>query len=52
MDLLYSIFGLLIFLLPLILIILVIRWIFIIKEKSEEQVKQNKEIIALLKGKK
>ena len=34
---------------PLIIAALVVRWIRIIKNNSDEQVTQNKEIIALLK---
>jgi len=34
---------------PLIIAAMVVRWIRIIKNNSDEQVTQNKEIIALLK---
>lgn len=45
----FSLFGLLMALLPLILAILVLKWIFSIKKNTDEQVKQNREIIDLLK---
>ena len=35
--------------LPLILVALIIRWIRFIKENSDIQIEQNKEIITLLK---
>ncbi|MBP3951667.1 hypothetical protein [Bacillus suaedae] len=39
----------LLYLIPIILVALVIRWIRIIMLNSEEQVKQNQEIITLLR---
>jgi hypothetical protein len=41
--------GAFLYLIPIILVALVIRWIRLIKLNSEEQVKQNKEIITLLR---
>ncbi len=40
--------GILIYLIPIILVAFVIRWIRLIMLNSEEQVQQNKEIITLL----
>ncbi|WP_368505038.1 hypothetical protein AB3N04_05155 [Alkalihalophilus sp. As8PL] len=36
------------YIVPVVLVALVIRWIRLIKVNSEEQVQQNKEIITLL----
>lgn len=45
----FGIFGVLFSLLPLILAVILLRWVFLIKRNSDEQVKQNREIISLLK---
>ncbi|WP_227940357.1 hypothetical protein [Alkalihalobacillus deserti] len=45
----YSVIGILTTLLPLILAIIITRWLFILKRNSNEQMKQNEEIITLLK---
>ena len=45
----FGLFGIIISFLPFILSILVIRWIFFIKKNSDELVRQNNEMIALLK---
>jgi hypothetical protein len=37
------------YLIPIVLVALVIRWIRLIKLNSEEQIQQNREIISLLK---
>ena len=47
---LFTIFGLLLSLIPLILGILLVIWVFQIRQNSTEQVRQNNEIIALLKN--
>lgn len=44
----FSIFGLLISMLPLFLIILALRWVRFIYQNSEKQVEQNEKIIELL----
>jgi preprotein translocase subunit YajC len=45
----FGILGILSSLLPLVLAIIVMRWVFILKRNSIEQVKQNEEMISLLK---
>lgn len=44
----FSIIGFLISILPLLLILLIIRWIRFIYQNSEKQVEQNEKIIELL----
>lgn len=45
----FSVIGMLVTFLPLILAIVLTRWIFVLKRNSNEQIKQNEEIIRLLK---
>ncbi|PYZ94890.1 hypothetical protein CR194_05035 [Salipaludibacillus keqinensis] len=47
----YSLVGGIIFLIPLIIAILLIKWLFNIKQNSDEQIRQNKEIISMLRAK-
>ncbi|MED2036903.1 hypothetical protein P4V58_06620 [Bacillus wiedmannii] len=44
----FSIIGFLISMIPLLLIILVLRWVRFIYQNSEKQVEQNEKIIELL----
>lgn len=44
----FSILGFLISMIPLLLIILVLRWVRFIYQNSEKQVEQNEKIIELL----
>lgn len=46
LTILSSLFPMLLF----VLFIFIVRWIYIIKKNSEEQVKQNNELISLLKN--
>lgn len=48
MDIL-GLIGFIISLFPLIAAVVIILWIYRIKQNSDEQVEQNKEVIALLK---
>jgi hypothetical protein len=45
----FSVIGILTTLIPLVLAIVLTRWLFVIKRNSNEQLKQNEEIITLLK---
>lgn len=45
----FGLVGIIFSLLPLVLAILLIKWLFNIKQNSDEQVRQNKEIISLLR---
>lgn len=45
----FSVIGIATTLLPLILAVLITRWLFVLKRNSSEQIKQNEEMITLLK---
>jgi len=47
----FSLVGGIISLIPLIIAILLIKWLFNIKQNSDEQIRQNKEIISMLRAK-
>lgn len=47
---LFALFGLMLSLIPLVIAILLVIWVYQIRQNSAEQVKQNNEIIRLLKN--
>lgn len=44
----YSVFGMIMALLPILIVIFILRWIRFIYQNSEKQVEQNEKIIELL----
>lgn len=44
----FSIFGMILALLPIVVVVFVLRWIRLIYQNSEKQVEQNEKIINLL----
>ncbi|EJQ41650.1 hypothetical protein A6279_09030 [Bacillus wiedmannii] len=44
----FSIFGMILALLPIVVVVFVLRWIRFIYQNSEKQVEQNEKIINLL----
>lgn len=44
----FSVFGMIIALLPILIVVFVLRWVHFIYQNSEKQVEQNEKIIELL----
>ncbi len=44
----FSVFGMIIALLPILIVVVVLRWVRFIYQNSEKQVEQNEKIIELL----